>query len=89
MGGFIAIGVFPFGFLLQDSPPTPPTFAGSKRAAGMRELLKAMLGKVPIDSPSYMELRDRLDFGLLLVVFGILVSATGTWSNFSNQIYGS
>lgn len=79
--------IFPFGFLVQNAPPTPPTFAGSRQSASMKELFRAWVGKVPKDSPSYMELRDRLDFGILFFSFGVLVSASGAWSNFSNQTF--
>lgn len=52
----------------------------------MSNLLKAVAGRVPKDSPSYMDLRDRLDFVLLFIVFGVLATATSSWSNFGNQI---
>lgn len=88
IGAFIATGVFPFGFLLQEQPPTPPTFAGSTHAPGMRSLFNALIGKEPIDSPQYMDFRDRIDFFLIYMVFGVFCAATSTWSNFGNQIFG-
>jgi hypothetical protein len=48
-------------------------------------MLKAMIGRVPKDHPSYMDFRDRLDFGLLFITFGVFCSATTSWSNFGNQ----
>ncbi|KAG8837040.1 hypothetical protein FRC18_010159 [Serendipita sp. 400] len=88
IGAFIATAVFPFGFLLQERPPTPPTFAGNTVNPGMKSLLRALAGKEPIDSPQYMDLRDRIDFGLIYMVFGIICAATAAWSNFGNQTYG-
>jgi MFS transporter, FLVCR family, MFS-domain-containing protein 7 len=74
MGAIIATVVFPFGFILQEQPPTPPTFAGSTKSPGMTSLFKALVGKEPVDSTQYMDLRDRVDFGLLFLVFGVYVS---------------
>lgn len=49
-------------------------------------LVNALLGREPIDSPQYMDLRDRIDFTLIFLVFGVFCAATTTWSNFGNQI---
>ncbi|KAG8833762.1 hypothetical protein FRC17_010135 [Serendipita sp. 399] len=88
VGAFIATGAFPFGFLLQERPPTPPTFAGSTVNPGLKSMLRALFGKEPIDSPQYMDVRDRIDFALIYMVFGIICAATAAWSNFGNQTYG-
>lgn len=74
IGAIIATGVFPFGFILREQPPTPPTFAGSTKSPGMSSLFRALAGKEPVDSTQYMDLRDRVDFGLLFLVFGVYVS---------------
>lgn len=84
----IATVIFPFGFLIQEHPPSPPTFAGSTESPGMMSLINALRGKLPLDSPQYMDGRDRLDFVLIFMVFGVICAATSTWSNFGNQIYG-
>lgn len=53
----------------------------------MTQLFKAWVGRVDIHDPSYMEFRDRLDFLITFISFGILCSATTSWSNFSNQTF--
>jgi hypothetical protein len=44
----------------------------------MTSLFKALVGKEPVDSTQYMDLRDRVDFGLLFLVFGVYVSLRET-----------
>lgn len=86
-GGIIAAALFPIGFVVGDHPPTPPTLSGSKKSQPMRHTLRALRGKTDPEDPLPMEFRDRLDFLILFVDFGILVAATGTWGNFSNQMF--
>lgn len=87
VGGILASAVFPLGFLVQDKPPTPPTWSGSKKSPSMVQLFKGWFGKVPLDDPSYMDFHDRVDFTIAFIAFGLMASATTSWSNFSNQTY--
>ncbi|CAG7846129.1 SubName: Full=Uncharacterized protein {ECO:0000313/EMBL:CCA66805.1} [Serendipita indica DSM 11827] len=88
IGAFVATAVFPAGFLIQEHPPTAPTFAGSTKSPGMKSLLRALFGKEPVESSQYMDRRDRIDFALIFMVFGVFCAATTSWSNFANQVFG-
>lgn len=39
----------------------------------MMSLINALRGKLPVDSPQYMDGRDRIDFALIYMVFGVYV----------------
>ncbi|KZW00910.1 MFS general substrate transporter, partial [Exidia glandulosa HHB12029] len=62
VGVIMAAVLFPIGFVVQDHPPTPPTFSGSKQSPPLRDTLRAWIGKIDVESVSYMEPRDRVDF---------------------------
>jgi hypothetical protein len=49
----------------------------------MASLFRALVGKEPVDSAQYMDLRDRVDFALLFLVFGVYVSQSERWSAYS------
>lgn len=49
-------------------------YAGSKPPASLRGLLLAMAGRPP-NRESTMTVRERIDFAVIVVVFGILVAA--------------
>ncbi|KAI0030798.1 major facilitator superfamily domain-containing protein [Vararia minispora EC-137] len=81
----ISTAVIPVVILVPERPPTPPTYAGSKPSPPISTLLFAMLGREPETSDAYMTRRERLDFGLLLFIFSVLLSAINTLSVLTNQ----
>ncbi|KAH8828337.1 major facilitator superfamily domain-containing protein [Flagelloscypha sp. PMI_526] len=82
----ISTAACPFLFLISEAPPTPPTYAATHDSGSMKPLLKAwILGNVPESDPSYMEPRERIDFGLIVVVFGVIAGLTNTFGVLSNQ----
>lgn len=48
-------------------------FAATKKRPSLTSLAHAMLGKVPRDEYAYMTKRQRIDFVILCVLFGVLV----------------
>lgn len=48
-------------------------FAATKKRPSLTSLAHAMLGKVPRDEYAYMTKRQRIDFVILCMLFGVLV----------------
>ncbi|KAI0334148.1 MFS general substrate transporter [Cubamyces sp. BRFM 1775] len=69
----IFTAVTPAVFLVGNAPPTPPTFAGSQKHPSLGSLLRAMAGKASRDEYTYMTMRQRIDFAIVAVTFGVLV----------------
>lgn len=89
--GIATTVIAPTVFLIGNKPPTPPStfilrpshavranissaYAGSKPPGSLRALLLAMAGRAPTRE-SAMTVRERIDFAVIIVVFGILVAA--------------
>ncbi|KDQ57437.1 hypothetical protein JAAARDRAFT_35153 [Jaapia argillacea MUCL 33604] len=83
--GVIATVASPFVFLVGDAPPTPPTYAASRKKPTLSSLLRAVLGKEAPDADTWMTIRERIDFAILTLLFGVLVAAINTFSILSNQ----
>ncbi|TFK44255.1 major facilitator superfamily domain-containing protein [Crucibulum laeve] len=83
--GIMATAVTPFIFLIENAPPTPPTYAGSKRSPSLRSLLRAMVGRETYPE-AHMTMRERFDYGIVFLVFGILVAATNSFAILTAQI---
>ncbi|VDC06412.1 unnamed protein product [Peniophora sp. CBMAI 1063] len=78
----ISTSVVPLALLIFDKPPTPPTFSGSKPSPGLRELLKALMGR-EVQESAHMSGRERIDFGILVWIFATLSAATEGFSRTS------
>ena len=63
-------------------------YAGSQPSPPMRETLLAWIGK-GVKGKSNMSGTERLDFAILVILFGVLVAAVGAFSIFTNQIFVS
>ncbi|KAJ7881071.1 major facilitator superfamily domain-containing protein [Mycena olivaceomarginata] len=81
----ISTAVSPFVILIGDAPPTPPTHSGSTKSPPLVVLIRALLGK-ETSPESHMESRERIDFTVLLLIFGTLVASTNSFSLLSGQI---
>ncbi|EIW81787.1 MFS general substrate transporter [Coniophora puteana RWD-64-598 SS2] len=80
----ITSAVAPATFLIGERPPTPPTYSGSQPSESIVSLVRAMLGmKCP--ERAYMSWRERLDFTLMILIFGALVGASNTFSILSAE----
>ncbi|KAF8554732.1 MFS general substrate transporter [Imleria badia] len=80
----ISTAVTPAVLLITDSPPTPPTYAGSKPPKSLTSLCRAIAGlSVPPDA--YMTFHERLDFVIITALFGALVGATNAFSVLSGE----
>ncbi|PFH46175.1 hypothetical protein AMATHDRAFT_77780 [Amanita thiersii Skay4041] len=84
--GILSTAVTPLVFLVSNAPPTPPTYAGSKPSPPLQSLLLAMIGKENMTSDAYMSPRSRVDFAIVMLLFGVLVAATNTFAILSAQI---
>ncbi|KAF9447949.1 MFS general substrate transporter [Macrolepiota fuliginosa MF-IS2] len=83
--GIILTAVTPLVFLIGNAPPTPPTYAGSKPSPSLFSLLRAMAG-LEVHPDAYMTRRERIDFGIITIVFGTLVGATNAFAILTGQI---
>ncbi|TFK68705.1 MFS general substrate transporter [Pluteus cervinus] len=83
--GIISTAVIPFVFLIRTAPPTPPTYSGSQESPSLSSLLRAMVGR-PKAGDSPMSLRERADFVILNLIFGVLVAAVNGFTVLSAQI---
>ena len=55
-----------------------PAFAATHSHPSLTSLFRAMLGKLPRDEYTYMTVRQRIDFAIMTVIFGILVGVCVT-----------
>ena len=65
----------PCVFLVQDAPPTPPTRAAGQPHSSFASLVRAMVGREPRECVTYMTGRQRVDFAVVTLLFGVLVAA--------------
>ncbi|KAJ6586871.1 major facilitator superfamily domain-containing protein [Mycena vulgaris] len=72
--GIMSSVAAPFVFMISAAPPTPPTYSASKKTPGLLSLLRVMVSKDRPTDPS-MTLRERIDFTIVFLVFGVLSSA--------------
>ncbi|KAJ7183293.1 major facilitator superfamily domain-containing protein [Mycena filopes] len=81
----VSTAIAPFVLLIGDSPPTPPTYSGSTVSPSLPVFLKALLGQ-DVPAESHMSLRERIDFAVLLLIFGTLVATANAFALLSGQI---
>ncbi|TDL20024.1 MFS general substrate transporter [Rickenella mellea] len=89
--GIVCTVFSPVVFLIKSEPPTPPTYAGSQPTPHMLTMLRALIGKQPLNDhhaslDSRMTIRERIDFVILTLLFGTLVAATNAYSIQSSQL---
>ncbi|KAG6331792.1 hypothetical protein ID866_7298 [Astraeus odoratus] len=82
--GIISTVACPAIFLIADSPPSPPTYSGSKPPMSLTSLCRAVFG-LPVPQEAYMSVHERIDFIIAALIFGALVGATNTLSVLSAQ----
>ncbi|KIM57391.1 hypothetical protein SCLCIDRAFT_1219430 [Scleroderma citrinum Foug A] len=73
--GIISTVAVPVVFLISDSPPSPPTYSGSKPPLSPSSLCRAVLG-LQVPQEAYMTPRERIDFLIVTIFFGALVGAS-------------
>ncbi|CDO70414.1 hypothetical protein BN946_scf184999.g55 [Trametes cinnabarina] len=79
--------ISPAVFLIGNAPPTPPTYAGTQAHVSMGSLLQAMAGRTPRDDYTYMTVRQRIDFGIMTVIFGVIVGVINAFTILSGQFF--
>lgn len=80
-----AIGTVAF---IQEAPPTPPTYAGSRPSPPIMDTISAFLGRHQSsdpEAPSFTK-TERIDFLILVMGFGTVVGAISGFSILTNQI---
>lgn len=87
--GIISTASTPFIFLIKEAPPIAPTYAGSRKPPNLTLLLRTMRGLQcsRTDLYSYMTVRERIDFILIVSVFGVLVGGANAFSLLTAQIF--
>ncbi|KXN90846.1 Major facilitator superfamily domain-containing protein 7-a [Leucoagaricus sp. SymC.cos] len=84
--GILSTAVAPLIFLVGNAPPTPPTYAGSKPSPPLISLLRAMAGQ-KVTPDAYMSRRERIDFAIMIIIFGTLVAASNAFAILTGQIF--
>ncbi|KAJ6596043.1 major facilitator superfamily domain-containing protein [Mycena sp. CBHHK59/15] len=80
----VSTAVAPCALLVRDAPPTPPTYSGSSTSPSLLVLGRAMLGQ-DTSPETHMAPRERIDFVILLVLFGTLVATSNAFALLSGQ----
>ncbi|KAH7888728.1 MFS general substrate transporter [Phlebopus sp. FC_14] len=80
----ISTAATPALFFICDAPPLPPTYAGSKPPLSLASLCRAVLGQ-HVSEDAYMSPRERADFVILSLLFGVLIGATDALSVLSGE----
>jgi len=77
----ISTAAIPFVFLIGEAPPTPPTYAGSRKPQSLLPLLRSMVGlhSSQSDLYGYMTVQERIDFTIIIIVFGVLAGGAYTF----------
>ncbi|KAJ3550543.1 hypothetical protein NM688_g5055 [Phlebia brevispora] len=86
--GIIATGASPFAIFVGRAPPTPPTHAAARKNPPFMALVRAMAGLEPPTSGSYMSPRERLDFAIITLIFGVLVGVVTSFTILTDQDFG-
>jgi len=87
--GIISTASIPFVFLIGEAPPIAPTYAGSRKPESLLSLLRSMLGlhNSHSDLYGYMTVRERIDFTIVILVFGVLVGAANSFALLTAEIF--
>ncbi|KZP22380.1 MFS general substrate transporter [Athelia psychrophila] len=84
--GIISTAVLPLILLIGEAPPTPPTFSGSQKPKSLWSLVKAILG-MKVDEDSFMTVRERIDFVIIMITFGCMVGQSLGFSLLTGEIF--
>ncbi|KAH9856353.1 major facilitator superfamily domain-containing protein [Lenzites betulinus] len=76
----------PVVLFVGNGPPTPPTFSGSQQHPSMTSLARALSGRATPDEYTYMSMRQRIDFAIIALVFGVLVGVSANARRPSHSI---
>ncbi|KAF7361359.1 Major facilitator superfamily domain-containing protein 7 [Mycena sanguinolenta] len=83
--GVISSVAAPGIFVISAAPPSPPTYSASKKSSGLSQLLQQLCGRSKTTG-SDMTIRERVDFILLLFIFGVLSATTNDFSILTAEI---
>ncbi|KIJ18763.1 hypothetical protein PAXINDRAFT_110383 [Paxillus involutus ATCC 200175] len=84
MLAIISTAATPALLFISDAPPSPPTYAGSQPPQSLTSLCRALFG-FAVSTEAYMSPRERVDFVIIVTLFGVLVGATNAISVLSGQ----
>ncbi|KDR75073.1 hypothetical protein GALMADRAFT_248949 [Galerina marginata CBS 339.88] len=83
--GILCTAAAPLVFLIQAAPPTPPTYAASKKPLTLISLCRAMIG-TEVEPAAHMSKRERIDFAIVVLIFGALVACSNAFAILSAEI---
>ncbi|KAI0077634.1 MFS general substrate transporter [Panus rudis PR-1116 ss-1] len=83
--GIITTAVVPLVLLVGNSPPKPPTLAASQKVPDFSSFVRALRGLEHRSSPTYMTIRERVDFAIIALEFGVLVGVVTSFSVLTSQ----
>ncbi|EKM52316.1 uncharacterized protein PHACADRAFT_211587 [Phanerochaete carnosa HHB-10118-sp] len=75
----ICSAVVPCTFLVGNTPPTPPTYSAAQPSPPLMSLVRALIGREPRGRPTYMSVRERFDFAIMMTNFGILAGTVNAF----------
>ncbi|KIP11082.1 hypothetical protein PHLGIDRAFT_64606 [Phlebiopsis gigantea 11061_1 CR5-6] len=75
----------PFALLVGDAPPTPPTYAASRENPTFSSFVRALRGREPKGRPTYMSIRERFDFAILTLNYGVISGVVTAFTILSSQ----
>ncbi|KAI9442617.1 MFS general substrate transporter [Lactarius indigo] len=81
----MSTAVVPITFLVLEAPPTPPSYSGSRTSSpSIMSLFRAAIGQRSTPE-TYMTVRERFDFAILVSVFSALLASINGFSILSSQ----
>ncbi|KAI0085553.1 major facilitator superfamily domain-containing protein [Irpex rosettiformis] len=83
--GIVSTVATPFSLLMSEVPPTPPTHSATQRKPSFLSLMRALTGREPETKRTYMTLRERLDFLIITLIFGVFVGVVTSFSILTSQ----
>ncbi|KAF7978235.1 hypothetical protein HWV62_1244 [Athelia sp. TMB] len=86
----LSTAVTPLVLLIKDAPPTPPTYTASRPKNTFASFARALAGRhnPAVDPESaYMTRRERFDFLIVSLTFGIFVGQSSAFGVVTGQIF--
>ncbi|KAI0689392.1 major facilitator superfamily domain-containing protein [Cytidiella melzeri] len=75
----------PCALLMSEAPPTPPTYAATQRNPSVASLMRALIGREPKANHTFMTIRERIDFTIITLNFGIFAGVVNSFSILTSQ----
>ncbi|KAJ6490786.1 major facilitator superfamily domain-containing protein, partial [Mycena vitilis] len=83
--GIVCSAAVPAVFAMSAAPPSPPTYSASQKSPDLLLLLQDLCGQSKA-TKSTMTSRERIDFIIMLLIFGALSAITNNFTILSAEI---